>query len=476
MNAAQQGQDALWTAPEAAAALGLLSKASWQAGGVSIDSRTVAPGDLFVAIRGPRADGHDYVKPAFDHGAVAAVVEHEIADCAAERLLIVTDTLAALEALARAARTRSRAKIVAVTGSVGKTGTKEALKLVLSRQAKTSASLASLNNLWGVPLSLARMPRDAAYGVFELGMNHPGELDPLSRLVRPDVAIITTIATAHSEFFDSLIDIADAKAEIFRGMKGGVAVLNRDNAFFPVLAMAARSAGVERIIGFGAHKEAEARLLSYRPSMSGSEVSAEILGRTLDYTIGAAGRHWAINSLAVLAAVSALGADVAEAAAALAALSAPKGRGALHRVALQSGSFEVIDDSYNASPASMRAAIEILSASEPASGGRRIAILGDMLELGSGSPRLHAALAEPLHAGRIDLVFAAGPLMGQLYDALPAEMRGAKAADVDTLAPIVSAALKPGDVVLVKGSHGSRMDKMLERLLALGQTPRAVNG
>jgi UDP-N-acetylmuramoyl-tripeptide--D-alanyl-D-alanine ligase len=476
MNAAQQGQDALWTAPEAAAALGLFSKASWQASGVSIDSRTVAPGDLFVAIRGPRADGHDYVKPAFEHGAVAAVVEHEIAGCAAERLLIVTDTLAALEALARAARTRSRAKIVAVTGSVGKTSTKEALKLVLSRQAKTTASLASLNNLWGVPLSLARMPRDAAYGVFELGMNHPGELDPLSKLVRPDVAIITTIATAHSEFFDSLIGIADAKAEIFRGMKGGVAVLNRDNAFFPVLAMAARSAGVERIIGFGAHGEAEARLLSYRPSATGSEVSAEILGHTLDYKIGAAGRHWALNSLAVLAAVSALGADVAEAAAALAALSAPKGRGALHRVALQSGSFEVIDDSYNASPASMRAAIEILSASEPASGGRRIAILGDMLELGTGSPRLHAALAEPLHAGRIDLVFTAGPLMGLLYDALPDEMRGAKAPDVETLAPIVCAALRPGDVVLVKGSHGSRMDKMLERLLALGQPPRAVNG
>ncbi len=476
MSAPPQSDEALWTAAEAAKALGARAGSAWQASGVSIDSRTIAPGDLFVAIRGPRADGHDFAKAAFERGAVAAVVERAIEGCAPERLLLVPDTLAGLEALGKAARARTHAKIIAVTGSVGKTGTKEALKLALARQAKTTASLASLNNLWGVPLSLARMPRDAAYGIFELGMNHPGELGPLSRLVRPHVAIVTTVATAHSEFFDSLIDIADAKAEIFQGMEGGVAVLNRDNALYPILAMAARAAGVERIIGFGAHNEADARLISYSSRQGSSEVTARILGHMLEYRIGAPGRHWALNSLAVLATVAAVGADLPAAAAALADLSAPKGRGELHRVTLTGGSFELIDDSYNASPASMRAAIEILSASEPGSGGRRIAILGDMLELGSGSPRLHAALAEPLHAGRIDLVFTAGPLMALLHEALPPAMRGARAPDAETLLPLATAAIRPGDVVVVKGSYGSRMGKVVEALLALDRPPRAVNG
>jgi UDP-N-acetylmuramoyl-tripeptide--D-alanyl-D-alanine ligase len=467
---------ALWRSDEVVRATGGASNAAWRASGVSIDSRSAEPGDLFVAIKGPRVDGHAFVAAALERGAVAAVVTAVPAGCERAPLVVVEDTQAALEALGRAARARANAKVIAVTGSVGKTGTKEALKLVLERQGRTTASAASLNNLWGVPLSLARMPRDAQYGVFELGMNHPGELAPLAALVAPNVAIVTTIAAVHMEFFDTIMDIAEAKAEIFSGMRGGVAVLNRDNPFFPVLIVSAYAAEVERVISFGAHPEAQMRLLAYKPAPTGSDVSAHFEGREIKYRLGVSGRHWAFNSLAVLAAVHAVGADVDQAAAALGELAAPKGRGKRHRVALAGGSFELIDDSYNASPASMRGAIEILANSKPSAAGRRIAALGDMLELGPESARLHAGLESALRAGHIDLVFSAGTFMRALHEALPPEMRGSHAETSEALAKILVEQVRPGDVVTVKGSLGSRMAKVVEALLALHRMPHAVNG
>jgi len=466
----------LWCREEVAAATGGSAGAPFSATGVAIDSRTLAPGDLFIAIRGPRVDGHDFVRAAFERGAAAAVVARLPKDVGARPLVLVSDTQAALDALGRAARARTRAKVAAITGSVGKTGTKEALSLALRRQGKVAASEASFNNQWGVPLSLARMPRDADYGVFELGMNHAGELAPLARLVSPHLAIVTTIEAVHLEFFGNLSRIAEAKAEIFLGLHGGTAVLNRDNPYYQLLSDRARASGVARIIGFGAHPEAEARLLSFKPSAVGSEVKARIGTAELDYRLGVPGRHWALNSLAALAAVSALGAEVAGAAAALAELAPLKGRGQRHRIRSEGGSFELIDESYNASPASMRAALEVLAAALPRQGGRRIAVLGDMLELGPTGPELHASLAALIAAHRIDLVFTAGPLMAALDRALPPAVRGGHAESAEALAPLVAEAVKPGDVVAVKGSLGSRMGKVVEALLALDELPSAVNG
>jgi len=468
----------LWTSAAAARATGGRNTRAWAAGGVAIDSRQVAHGDLFVALAGPRFDGHDFVTDAFGRGAAAAVVSRRPETLGRELpLLVVADTMAALTALGAAARKRTQAKIVAVTGSVGKTGTKEALRIALSAQGPTAATAGNLNNQIGVPLSLARMAKETAFGVFELGMSRPGEIAPLSRLVRPQVAIITTIEPVHTEFFDSVADIADAKAEIFVGMTGGVAVLHRDNAYFPWLADAAERAGVARVIGFGAHPEATARLIDCETHPSYSRVTAVIEGRTVTYRLNAPGRHWVINSLAVLAAVDAVGADVAAAAAELAKVAPLKGRGQRHRVTVPDGSFEVVDESYNASPASMRAAIAVLAGANPGPGGRRIAVLGDMLELGPDAARLHAALASDLVQGGIDLVFTAGASMRHLFDALPEAMRGGHAATAAELGPLVAARVGAGDVVTVKGSLGIGMAAVTEALLGLASVPpRAANG
>jgi UDP-N-acetylmuramoyl-tripeptide--D-alanyl-D-alanine ligase len=431
------------------------------------------PGDLFVALKGPNQDGHRYVEQAFARGAAAALVSDGVE--APGPLLRVADTQKALEALGRARRAESAARIVAVTGSVGKTSTKEALRHVLARQAKTHASAASFNNQWGVPLTLARMPLDAAYGVFEIGMNHAGEIAELAPQVRPHVAIVTAIEPVHLEFFSGLEAIADAKAEIFLGLEpGGVAIVNRDTPHFDRLKRAAGKAGAARVLGFGAHAGADVRLLNLALHPACSCLSAEIDGQAATYKVGAPGRHWAMNSLAVLAAVKALGADLGLAALALAGVSAPKGRGLRHRVALRGGGFELIDDSYNANPASMRAALDLLAATPVGPRGRRIAALGDMLELGEASGRLHEELAGPA-AGRADLVFACGPEMARLYAALPQARRGAHAADSAALQPQLLAAVRPGDAVMVKGSLGSRMAPLVDALLALG-APRAANG
>jgi UDP-N-acetylmuramoyl-tripeptide--D-alanyl-D-alanine ligase len=469
---------ALWTSAEAEAATKGRSTRPFAASGVAIDSRGAGVGDLFVALKGPRFDGHDFVVDAFSRGAAAAMVSRTDVKAGADAaLLVVDDTMAGLEGLAIAARARTGARIIGITGSVGKTGTKEALRLALEPQGVVSATAGNLNNQIGVPLSLARMPRAADFGIFELGMSRPGEIGALSRLVRPHVAVITTIEPVHSEFFDTIADIADAKAEIFAGMSGGTAVLYRDNAYFPWLADAAWRAGVEHVIGFGAHPESTARLIDCELRGTSSRVTAVIEGQTVTYRLNVGGRHWVMNSLAVLAAVFAAGGDVPEAAAALARVQPMKGRGQRHRVAIEGGSLEVLDESYNASPASMRAAIAVLSAAEPLPGGRRIAVLGDMLELGPDAPRLHASLAADLEAAGVDLVFTAGPNMRRLHEALPERLRGAHAATAGELAPRVIAAVGPGDVVTVKGSFGVGMAAVVEALLALGRVPpRAANG
>ena len=460
----------LWTSSAADAATGGKSTAQWTARGVSIDSRTVEPDDLFVALEGPNHDGHDYVTAALRRGASAAMVRNVPEDARTlGPLLRVPDTLDGLYALAATARQRSSARIAAVTGSVGKTGVKEALRLVLEQQAPTQANLGNLNNHWGAPLSLARLEQSTRFGIFELGMNHAGEIAPLSRLVQPHVAIITTIAPAHTAHFASVEEIANAKAEIFEGvMPSGTAVLNRDSPFYEHLSTAARRCGIERVISFGQHGQADVRLLSISLLPNRSDVEAHIDGRRITFAIGAPGSHWSINSLAVLAAVSALGADVETAAASLADVKAPQGRGRQMIVPLRDGSFTLIDESYNASPAAVRAALETLSLSEAAPNGRRIAILGDMLELGPDAPTLHSDLAEAVERRGVDLVYAAGPAMADLYRALAPRIRGHHAVSTEALLPVIEGVVRPGDVVLVKGSLGMQMARVVRALMPDG--------
>ncbi|MGF1593620.1 MAG: UDP-N-acetylmuramoylalanyl-D-glutamyl-2,6-diaminopimelate--D-alanyl-D-alanine ligase [Kiloniellaceae bacterium] len=476
---AAAASEILWSAEEARQATGGRNTRDWQATGVSIDSRTLEPGDLFIALKGPSFDGHDFAGKAIKAGAAASMV-HRRADGIDESmpLIIVDDTFAALWRLGTAARERSSARLIAVTGSVGKTGTKEALRLCLSPQGLTAASIGSFNNHWGVPLSLARMQRKAVYGIFELGMNHPGEIRELAALVRPQVSIITNIEPAHIGNFASITDIADAKAEIFEGMgANGTAVLNRDNALFHHLCTRAEDAGVTRILSFGRHKEADARLLDCSLHATCSAVTASIRGQEIDYCLAMPGSHWVMNSLAVLAAVSAAGADVVKAAAEFARLQPLKGRGERHSVAAPAGAFKVTDDSYNANPTSMRAAFEVLGRADVGEGGRRIAVLGDMLEMGERSEEMHAGLAGPLQDAGIDLVFTCGSAMAALHAALPAARRGGHAEDSKALAVLVAEAVRPGDSLLVKGSLGSRMAVVVETLLALGErAPKAANG
>lgn len=458
---------ALWTAAQAQAATGgrLTGPDGWTATGVSIDSRSVAQGDLFVALAGPNHDGHDYVQAAIAAGAVCALVHTVPAGCDGLPLLLVDDTMAGLQALGRAARDRTDARVVAVTGSVGKTGTKEMLALALSQQGATHWSVGSFNNHWGVPLSLARMPAQSRFAVFELGMNHPGEITPLVAMVRPHAAVVTTVELVHAGHFASVEEIADAKAEIFTGIEpDGVAILNRDNRHFRRLSAAAKAAGVSRQLTFGSHIDSDARLLDCAVDPKETAVFALLRDKVVSYRVGVPGQHWAMNSLAVLLAVGALGADVDAAARALAAMTPPKGRGERHLIKVGAGTAELIDESYNASPVSMKAAIATLAAARPAKGGRRVAVLGDMLELGEQSAALHAGIAQAVLTWNIDLVHTAGPLSAALRDALPEDRRGAHADDSETLAPLVKASMRAGDVVMVKGSAGSRMGRVVKLL------------
>jgi UDP-N-acetylmuramoyl-tripeptide--D-alanyl-D-alanine ligase len=435
--------------------------------GISIDSRTVAPGEAYFAIKGDRHDGHEFVASALANGAAVAVVaqaeRHRFPDTMP--LLVVPDVLAGLVALGIAARARLGGRVIAVTGSVGKTSTKEALRHVLGDQGRTHASVASFNNHWGVPLTLARCPADAAFAVFEIGMNHAGEIEPLVRMVRPHVAIITTVEPVHLEFFAGIEAIADAKAEIFAGVEpDGAVVLNRDNAQFARLKRSAEARGIARIVSFGAAPEADARLLDVSLHPSCTAVHAAILGQDITYKIGMPGRHMAMNSLAVLTAAQLVGADLVTAALALAEFRPAAGRGVQVTLGLPQGTATLIDESYNANPASMAAALNVLGQATVAPRGRRIAVLGDMLELGASGPDLHRALREPILANRVDLVFCCGPLMRNLWDALPSGRRGGYAENSTALESAVVAALRTGDAVMVKGSLGSRMKVIVQAL------------
>jgi UDP-N-acetylmuramoyl-tripeptide--D-alanyl-D-alanine ligase len=448
--------------------------------GISIDSRTVKDGEAFFAIRGDTHDGHDFVAAALKQGAGLAVVAQSRRDgllsglSTDAPLIVVEDVLEALRRVARAARQRSAGKIIAVTGSVGKTSTKEALALALSASGETHASAASFNNHWGVPLSLARMAASAQYGVFEIGMNHAGEITPLVRMVRPHVAIITAVEPVHLEHFGSMEAIADAKAEIFLGLDaGGAAVICRDNPHYGRLRRRAEEAGVSNILSFGEAAGAEARLIKCALHADCSTVEGLILGEPVTYKLGAPGRHLVMNSLAVLAAARLAGADLARAAVALAQQVPAAGRGTRIALELPKGRALLIDESYNANPTSMRAALALLGQAAIGPGGRRIAVMGDMLELGSAGEELHRDLVDAVRQHDIDLVYCAGPLMAALWEALPTARRGGYARTATELEPQVAAAIRAGDAVMVKASNGSRMGPLVKALVQHHSITRA---
>ena len=463
--------EALWTIDELLAATGgtLHGSVTKPLTAVTIDSRGVKPGDIFVAIKGDKHDGHDFVANALKAGAGLGLVSRVTPDmlAAGPVLEVADDPLRGLEKMGLAARARSAAQIVAVTGSVGKTSTKEMLRTALSASGETHASAASFNNHWGVPLTLARMPRSAAFGVFEIGMNHAGEITPLVDMVRPHVAIITTIAASHLGNFNSLDEIADAKSEIFSGVvTGGHAIISRDTPYFERLSAAAWACGIRSVVSFGKHAQADVRMERVALLADCCCVTADVMGETVSYKLGLPGEHMAVNSLAVLAAAKLTGADLARAALALAAAAPAKGRGVRERLSIAGGELLLIDESYNANPASVAAALGLLAAAQPPRGGRRIAVLGDMLELGEQSPELHAGLIEPMDAAKVDVLYAAGPLMANLWARVAGTRRGAYAENSDGLRDVLLKALRPGDVVMIKGSLGSRMGPLVEAIRA----------
>ncbi len=460
--------DPLWLAEEAAAATGgrLIGADSWIASGVSIDSRSLEPSDLFVALQDAR-DGHDFLAQAFVSGACAALVSDAQKAEGLGPVLLVDDVLDALRRLGEAARDRSAAKRIAVTGSVGKTSTKEALAACLAASGPTHRSIKSYNNHWGVPLTMSRMPKASRFAVFEIGMNHRGEIAPLTKLVKPHAAMVTTIAPAHVENLGSLETVADEKGDVYSGLEpGGAALIPNEAPHANRLIEAAERNGAN-IIRFGRDAGCEARLLKFEMVEGGAVAEADILGRAIRYRIGVEGAHWALNSVAALAAADVVGADLQGAAHALAELRAVDGRGVAKKVRAAFGSFLLVDDSYNANPASMAAAFATLGARKPSAGGRRIAALGDMLELGPDERAYHSGLAAPLDQAGVDLVFCAGPRMAALNEALPPGRRGGYAESAEALIPIIANSLREGDIVLVKGSNSSRMSRVVEALAKL---------
>ncbi|HEX5379330.1 MAG TPA: UDP-N-acetylmuramoyl-tripeptide--D-alanyl-D-alanine ligase [Phenylobacterium sp.] len=452
----------LWTADEIAAAVGGKVSGQFAATGVSIDTRTVEPGDLFVALAGVR-DGHEFVPQAMAKGAAGALVSQPVDGPA----VMVADTFKALEALGRAARDRApQARRGAVTGSVGKTSVTQAVRAGLMLAGRAHSSVKSYNNHIGVPLTLARMPRDTERAVFEIGMNHADEITPLTKMVRPHAVAITTVGPVHTENFpDGEAGVARAKAEIFAGLEpGGVAVLNADNRWFEYLSGEARKAGAV-VRSFGSGDGCDARLIDFQPQAGHAVVQARLHGKALDFPILQTGFHWGPNSMAVLLMLEALGVDLSDSLAALGSFEPLEGRGAEATIRLGAGGFVLIDESYNANPISMAAAIATLGARKTA--GRRIVALTDMLELGPEAAAYHAALAEPLAAASIDRVFCAGPLMKSLWDSLPPTRRGGYAESAAELAPQIARAVEPGDLVMVKGSNGSKAGAVTAALKAL---------
>ncbi|MFA7262637.1 MAG: UDP-N-acetylmuramoyl-tripeptide--D-alanyl-D-alanine ligase [Caulobacter sp.] len=452
----------LWTSADIAAATGgRLVGGPFEATGVSIDSRAVDAGDLFVALTGER-DGHAFVPGALAAGAAGALASKAVEG----PHVLVPDTLKALEAMGVAARDRSRAVRAAVTGSVGKTSVTQAIAAGLAGAGRWHSSVKSYNNHIGVPLTLARMPWATERAVFEIGMNHEGEIAPLSRMVRPEVAVVTTVGPVHIENFpDGEEGVARAKAEIFDGIEpGGVAVLNADNRWFELLSLRARAAGA-RVVSFGSGEGCDARLLDFSAAHGQASVQAMVHGAAVSYPLLQTGLHWGLNSLCALLALEAMNVDRATALEALGAFAPLAGRGAETTVRIPGGAFTLIDESYNANPISMAAALKTLGARQGR--GRRIVALTDMLELGPDGPAFHAALAGPIEAANVDLVFCAGPMMKSLWDALPPTRRGGYAEAAADLAPRVASAAEPGDLVMVKGSNGSRASVIAAALGAL---------
>lgn len=467
----------LWTAAEAAAATGGRAVGNWTADGVSIDTRTIEQGDLFVALKAAR-DGHEFVAQALAKGAAAAVVTHVPDDVTKDApLLIVDDVLTALEKLGQEARTRTTARVVAVTGSVGKTSTKEMLRAILSGQGKTHASVASYNNQWGVPLTLARMPVDTEYAVIEIGMNHPGEIAPLAKMARPHVALITTVAAVHLEAFEDVSGIAREKAAIFEGLEpNGVAVLPADIETAQILLDQARNVDAE-IITFG---ETAKDWILGTVTLSGNTTvaQAQINGAPIVFKINSAGRHFAMNALGALAAVQAMDADLAIASADLGRWAPYTGRGAREVIYLDpvevDQTLDLIDDAYNANPTSLGAALDVLAAAKTQNGlgrigkGRRIAFVGDMKEMGPLENEMHVDMAKHMAISEIEVVHCVGPLMRHMYEALPLEKRGQWSESSTEMAQKIRNLVDAGDSVLAKGSLSMDLAKVVDAIRKLG--------
>jgi UDP-N-acetylmuramoyl-tripeptide--D-alanyl-D-alanine ligase len=453
----------LWTSDEIRAATGgRLAGPPFVATGVSIDTRTIEPGDLFVALAGVR-DGHEFVEAALKGGAAGSLASQPVAGSA----VMVGDTLVALEQLGLAACVRApQVRRGAVTGSVGKTSVTQAIRAGLERAGRAHSSVKSYNNHIGVPLTLARMPRDTQRAVFEIGMNHADEITPLVRMVRPHAVVITTVAQAHIEnFADGEAGVARAKAEIFDGLEpGGVAVLNADNPWFGYLSGAAKTQGAE-VLAFGSDPSCAAQLTGFTLEAGGARVEAKVRGRPISFTLRQTGHHWGLMSLASLLMTEALGVAQADSLAALAVFEPLEGRGAERQVRLADGAFTLIDESYNANPVSVAAALRTLGLRQTT--GRRIAVLTDMLELGAGSAAYHAGLAREVEAARVDLVFCAGPMMKSLWEALPPTRQGGYAGNAEALEPLLTRAVEPGDLVMVKGSRDSKAKALFEALRGL---------
>jgi UDP-N-acetylmuramoyl-tripeptide--D-alanyl-D-alanine ligase len=461
----------LWTSDDLIAATGGRPFGPMPAGvtGISIDSRTLKPGEAFFAIKGDQFDGHDFATAAIKAGAGMLVVSEGKLPALGRLsvpMIVVPDVLVALEKAGVAARARTRAKIIAVTGSAGKTSTKEALRHALSAVGKVHAAEKSFNNHWGVPLTLARTPQDCDFAVFEIGMNNPGEIRPLAKLVRPHIAIITLIAEAHLGQFRNLDEIARAKAEIFEGIEpGGYAILNRDDPRSKLLGKLAREADVAHVLGFGENPRAHFKLVGCNLHGDSSMITARIGGLDVSAKIGAPGRHIVQNMLAVLGAAYLAGADLEKVAPALANLSAERGRGKRYLLPHREGVVALIDESYNANPTSMRAALEMLGATPVNGDGRRIAVLGDMLELGEQSRQFHIALAETILATGVDTLFLAGTEMAALAAALPPDFPVEYRATTDELIGPLTRAVGPGDAVMIKSSNRLGFSRLVDALI-----------
>ncbi|MCF6305928.1 MAG: UDP-N-acetylmuramoyl-tripeptide--D-alanyl-D-alanine ligase [Rhodobacteraceae bacterium] len=458
----------LWTRDDAVAATGGVCVKDWQADGVSIDTRSLQKGDIYVALSA-LLDGHDFIQAAFDKGAAAALVSKIPEGLEDLPLLLVPDVLEGLVALGIAARARCDAKVVAITGSVGKTGSKEMLRCALTGQARLHVAEKSYNNHEGVPLTLARMPADTEIAILEIGMNHPGEIAPLAKMAQPHVAMITTVAAVHLEAFSSVRDIAREKAAIFEGLEpDGIAVLNADLPDFDIL----KAAAGKNVVTFG--KSADFSLKNIEQTRGVTVAQADHKGQNLVFKLNTSGAHLAMNGLAVLAIVDALGADLARAILGLMDWHPPEGRGASYRVLLgpagMDGAFELVNESYNANPASVNAALTVLAAAK----GRKVAILGDMLELGDTGIELHKDIARQESVKKIDIFHCVGPCMAELYGLLPPEKRGLKTNDSTEMLALIARQIKSGDVVMVKGSLGTKMAILVDALKNLGEATSLV--